>query len=118
MKHFRTWFAAIVATDKQKKDDSARRAAAQPKTTTAHRCNNKPESIEFPDRFGKTIAGNDESKPRHARKKYVREDTGTHETLTIIDESLLPSDDKDDIDPYNSGQFDRSKSWNSLRFRK
>jgi len=114
MKYFRNWFAAILASGKKEKDI----AAAQRNTAAAHRRDNKPESIEFRDRLGKTITGRDDSQHQSARKRYVREDTGTHETLTIIDESLLQNDDKDGIDPYNSGQFDRSKSWNSLRFRK
>ncbi len=45
------------------------------------------------------------------RKRFVREDTGTHETLSILDDSLIESDDEGGIDPYNTGQFDRSKSW-------
>ncbi len=51
------------------------------------------------------------------RGKYHREDTGTHETLKIIDESLSEDDDGGGIDPYNTGQFDRSKNWDK-RFRK
>ena len=51
------------------------------------------------------------------RNRYIREDTGTHEKLKIIDDSVLDSDDEDGGDPYNTGQFDRSKSWN-LRSRK
>lgn len=51
------------------------------------------------------------------RNKYLREDTGTHETLKILDDSILQSEDEDGFDPYNTGQFDRSKSWN-LRNRK
>ena len=50
------------------------------------------------------------------RNKYVREDTGTHDTLTILDDSMLESDDETGIDPYNTGQFDRSKNWDK-RFR-
>lgn len=58
-------------------------------------------------------------KSAKVRSKLVREDTGTHDTLKIIDESLLDADDDDEsgIDPYNTGQFDRSKTWDS-RFRK
>jgi hypothetical protein len=48
------------------------------------------------------------------RNRIVREDTGTHDTLKILDDSLLESADEVGIDPYNTGQFDRSKSWNSL----
>jgi hypothetical protein len=48
----------------------------------------------------------------------VREDTGTHETLKIIDESLVVEEDEGGMDPYNTGRFDRSKSWDSSRSRK
>jgi hypothetical protein len=51
------------------------------------------------------------------RSKYVREETGTHEVLKIIDESLVDGEPDGGIDPYNTGRFDRSKSWNS-RYRK
>ena len=51
------------------------------------------------------------------RNKYVREDTGTHETLKILDDSLVDSGEETGIDPYNTGGFDRSKNWTN-RFRK
>ncbi|NCF72789.1 MAG: hypothetical protein GWP67_04700 [Gammaproteobacteria bacterium] len=51
------------------------------------------------------------------RHKYVREDTGTHETLKILDDSLVDFGDEKGIDPYNTGGFDRSNNWNN-RFRK
>lgn len=53
----------------------------------------------------------------YIRNRYVREETGTHETLKILDDSMLESDDEGGADPYNTGQFDRSKTWN-LRTRK
>jgi len=52
-----------------------------------------------------------------ARNKYIREDTGTHETLTIVDNSLPDPDEDAGIDPYNTGRFDRSRNWNN-RYRK
>ncbi len=51
------------------------------------------------------------------RNRYVREETGTHETLKILDDSLVDSGEETGIDPYNTGGFDRSKNWNN-RFRK
>ena len=51
------------------------------------------------------------------RNKYIREDTGTHETLKILDDSLVDSGEETGIDPYNTGGFDRSKNWHN-RFRK
>lgn len=50
------------------------------------------------------------------RNKYVREDTGTHETLKILDDGIPDNGEEDGIDPYNSGEFDRSKHWDK-RFR-
>ncbi len=44
-------------------------------------------------------------------RKYVREDTGTHETLTILDENAIDTEEEIGIDPYNTGRFDRSKHW-------
>ncbi len=46
-----------------------------------------------------------------ARKKFVREDSGTHETLKILDDSIVEADQRDGFDPYNTGEFDRSKNW-------
>ena len=46
-----------------------------------------------------------------ARRKFVREDTGTHETLKIFDDSIIDTVQDDGADPYNTGGFDRSKSW-------
>ena len=51
------------------------------------------------------------------RNKYQREDTGTHDNLKIIDESMIDSGEETGIDPYNTGNFDRSKNWDK-RFRK
>lgn len=50
------------------------------------------------------------------RNPYVREDTGTHETLTILDDSMIDSGEEPGFDPYNTGDFDRSKNW-ERRFR-
>jgi hypothetical protein len=51
------------------------------------------------------------------RSKYLREDSGTHETLTILDDSLGDAGEEAGFDPYNTGGFDRSKNWNK-RFGK
>ena len=50
------------------------------------------------------------------RPQFEREDTGTHETLRIIDDAAFSKTDEDGIDPYNTGKFDRSKHWDK-RFR-
>lgn len=48
---------------------------------------------------------------------YVREDLGTHDSLKILDPSLLEDDEEDGIDPYNTGVFERPSKWDQ-RFRK
>ncbi|NOX68101.1 MAG: hypothetical protein GXP15_02860 [Gammaproteobacteria bacterium] len=47
------------------------------------------------------------------RNKYVRENTGTHDALKIIDESVIETGEEAGFDPYNTGRFDRSQNWNS-----
>lgn len=51
------------------------------------------------------------------RSRYVREETGTHERLMIVNESSNDSGEEAGMDPYNTGSFDRSKNW-AQRFRK
>lgn len=53
----------------------------------------------------------------YVQSPYVREDLGTHESLKIIDDSLLDDEEPAGIDPYNTGRFDKSRKWDQ-RFRK
>lgn len=78
----------------------------------------KAQDFEFAGEIEGKIIDGGPGKNVLVRNKYVREDTGTHDTLQIMDESLLRSPDDDGIDPYNTGRFDRSKSWDSYRTRK
>jgi len=47
---------------------------------------------------------------------YVREDLGTHDSLKILDPSLVEDDQEVGIDPYNTGVFERPSKWDQ-RFR-
>ena len=47
----------------------------------------------------------------YVRSPYVREDLGTHESLKIVDESLLEGEEPADFDPYNTGRFDKARKW-------
>jgi hypothetical protein len=51
------------------------------------------------------------------RNKFLREETGTHESLKILDDSIVESGEETGIDPYNTGGFDRSRNWDK-RFGK
>ena len=53
-------------------------------------------------RPGKTVA---------SRRRFIREDSGTHETLKILDDSIIDDPGDQGLDPYNTGCFDRSKTW-------
>ena len=77
----------------------------------------QPEFVDLDDSFSGHIEDNGPGKNVLIRHKYIREDTGTHETLTILDDSAIDSGEDAGLDPYNSGQFDRSRNWDK-RFRK
>lgn len=81
----------------------------------------KPELTPEFDDEGQTLHDDLESlgpgKNVLVRKRYVREETGTHEKLKILDDSIVDSGEETGLDPYNTGSFDRSKKWDQ-RFRK
>ncbi len=118
MKRFISWLSGKLADDHSVSERPLRQSGA-------HRMPKPP--VKKPTRRGKIGYGTHvDGKILNAgpgknvliRNKYVREDTGTHETLKIVDDSLLESDDEFGIDPYNTGRFDRSRSWDSFRSRK
>lgn len=71
----------------------------------------KPDVVEFSRESIGSIEDGGPGKNILIRNRYIREDTGTHETLKIIDDSVFESDESNGIDPYNTGRFDRSKHW-------
>ena len=73
-----------------------------------------PEYVEADELSGE-IEDNGPGKNVLIRNKFIREDTGTHETLKILDDSLVDSGEEQGIDPYNTGSFDRSKNWDRRR---
>lgn len=77
----------------------------------------QPTLVAFESELGGRIEDGGPGKNVLIRNKYVREDTGTHDTLKIIDDSLLEDEEEFGADPYNTGRFDRSQSWN-LRSKK
>jgi hypothetical protein len=76
-----------------------------------------PEFVEADEVLAGHIESNGPGKNVLIRSKFVREDTGTHETLKILDDSLVDSGAETGIDPYNTGGFDRSRNWDK-RFGK
>ena len=77
----------------------------------------RPEYVELdPETAGK-FQDSESGNNGLIRNKYQREDTGTHDNLKIIDDSMIDSGEETGIDPYNTGNFDRSRNWDK-RFRK
>ena len=76
-----------------------------------------PDVIDFPGQLPGEIVDGGPGKNVLIRNRYVREDSGTHDTLKILDDSILETDETQGFDPYNTGRFDRAKSW-STRSRK
>ena len=77
----------------------------------------EPENVDFESQVSGKLENGGPGKNVLVRNKYIREETGTYETLKIVDDSLDDSDEGFSDDPYNTGGFDRSKNWGN-RFRK
>jgi len=115
----RNWLRDRLSVEEASPPDHLHRPSAQapvrPKKTEI------TESVEHSPEIETELSGKIEDggpgKNVLIRNKYVREDTGTHETLKIIDDSIVDSGEETGIDPYNTGGFDRSKNWHN-RFRK
>lgn len=90
-----------------------------PRPEAAHKPKGPQQQPEA-DNLDPHVAGRIESvgpgKNVLIRNKYQHEDTGTHDTLKILDDSAVDSGEEDGLDPYNTGKFDRSKNWDK-RFR-
>ncbi len=119
------WLAKKIFPDKKAPNHSLRRTGdrrmPQPrpaKQRQAVQRHPKIDTVDFSGEVGGKIEDGGPGKNVLVRNKYIREDTGTHETLTIVDDSLLEDDEDGGLDPYNTGRFDRSKSWDSSRSRK
>lgn len=115
------WLASKLSPDSDPPPRPRRYAVPRPKPRPApkpQQQNPQAEPVEFSGELGGKIEEVGPGKNVLVRNKYVREDTGTHETLKIIDDTLAEEPDDGGIDPYNTGRFDRAKSWDSLRSRK
>ncbi len=77
----------------------------------------QPEYVEFDSSVDGQIDDAGPGKNILKRNKSIRDKAGTHEKLSILGESDENQTDEEGIDPYNTGQFDRSKHWDK-RFRK
>jgi len=115
----KNWLSERFSTTEPAPQEPSRRtgvhATLRPKKAAPQAKQDNPSEFETTDATMIEDAG--PGKNVLIRNKYVREETGTHETLKILDDSLVDSGEEPGIDPYNTGGFDRSKNWNN-RFRK
>jgi len=135
MKRFFNWLAGKFAPRKASSHTDLRQTGAHLKQTGAHLKQSgahrqpapkparaatsesvQPDNVDLEPEMDGRIEDLGPGKNVLIRNKYVREDTGTHDTLTILDDSMLDTGEETGIDPYNTGQFDRSKNWDK-RFR-
>lgn len=86
--------------------------AAKPKQALPRR---QPDVVNLDPRVEGRIEDRGPGKNVLIRNKYLREDTGTHETLKILDDSIIDTEEEEGFDPYNTGQFDRSRNWDRRR---
>ncbi len=119
MRHLLNWFSSLISQDK----------AAPPRdlgTTGSHKRprpvrpvqavpSRQPEFVDVDPRLEGRIDSLGPGKNVLIRNKYLREDTGTHETLKILDDSMIDTEEEEGVDPYNSGQFDRANNWKQRR---
>ncbi len=115
MKRFLTWLGMKLfpRKDASKSVPPHTIRRGKPGPTSANPKAPDTELVDFDSELGGRIEDGGPGKNVMVRNKYVREDTGTHETLKIIDDSLIEDEEESGLDPYNTGRFDRSKFWNS-----
>lgn len=122
MKRFIDWLSSKISPKEDVRDSDLRQTGAhlrasgryQPVPRTKPRQavpDRQPEVVDLDPHVGGRIEDRGPGKNVLIRNKYLREDTGTHETLTILDDSILDTEEDAGFDPYNTGQFDRSRNW-------
>lgn len=117
----KNWLRVKFSPDKPPPIPGARATGLRPKPRIARpkppKPEYSPEFVEADPAFTNEVESLGPGKNVLVRNRFVREDTGTHETLKIVDDSIVDSGEETGLDPYNTGGFDRSKKWDQ-RFRK
>jgi len=118
-----TWLRQKLATGDSTADPYRQRPAAGTRPAYKQKkpprlpkkANNSqiPEPFEYSTESSGRIADGGPGKNVLIRDRHIREDTGTHDTLKILDHSVLASEETEEFDPYNTGRFDRAKSWDA-----
>ncbi len=122
---FLSWLRNIFSPRQEPKHTDLRQTGTHLRQTGAHRSSRsrtrttdkspgrRSAVVDIDPDMKAEIENNGPGRNVLIRNKYIREDTGTHDTLKIVDDSLIETDEETGIDPYNTGQFDRSRNWDS-----
>jgi hypothetical protein len=120
LKRWINWLKGDAASDPVRPAQQRRRvsahAALHARSTPTPEPRKRPEFSDLAPVVDGRIENAGPGKNVLIRDGGAAEDTGSRETLKLPDGSPLDPDEPVGIDPYNSGQFDRSRHWNS-RFR-
>lgn len=115
IKRLKNWLRERFAGDEMPAAAAPRKSGARSAPRSAPAKNKvprrNPEYVDADEDLSGRIESAGPGKNVLIRNKFVREDTGTHETLKILDDSLVDSGEETGIDPYNTGGFDRSRNW-------
>ncbi len=122
MKRFFNWLTNLFSTQAASRHHKSTRSGSylrqtsnplKPGSTKVRQVvpERQPEYVNLDASFTGRLVDSSPGKTVPPRSKLVREDSGTHETLTILDDSIAQSDDEVGTDPYDTGEFDRSKNW-------
>jgi len=72
-----------------------------------------PSDFENPDEGPGRIVDGGPGKNILVSNRHERADTGTQGTLKIVDDAVPKPEEAAEFDPYNTGRFDRSKTWDA-----
>jgi hypothetical protein len=106
------------STSKHRSDSTREPAVKESSRRTRVRApefGRQPEFVDLESRRRGHIGSDNSENGPFMKSQYIREDSGTHETLTILNESIPSLSEDDGIDPYNTGQFDPSRYWDKTR---
>ena len=115
MNRFLVWLGLKLFGSKSPPSEPLRQTGARmaPKPRPPKPVPPPPPKIDRSTVIESTIEDGGPGKNVLVRNRLVREDTGTHDTLKIISDEVFESKEESGLDPYNTGRFDRSKSWDS-----
>jgi hypothetical protein len=116
--HFLKWLGTKLFPQEAAAEPPLRQTGVSVRPPRARPAETRPELVKFRAELNGNIADGGPGKNVLIRNKFVREDSGTHDTLKILDGSMMAEEEETGgIDPYNTGRFDRAKSW-EFRSRK